>query len=214
MKILVFDTETTGLPTSYNTPVIATQQWPYIVQLSYIIYDTELNTVLDYRDTIIKLPNSITITKESENIHKISNEMSKTKGVELKPELIKFNELLNTVDEIVGHNISFDKNMIMVECLRFRLENNFTKNKIPEFCTMKNSVNICKILTYNKSGRSYYKYPKLIELYQYLFNTTPDGLHNSMVDVLATIRCYGKLKYNIDYNEFESNLNTLKPLIP
>ena len=75
--------------------------------------------VLDYVDCIIKLPpNGVKITKESENIHKITDEISQTKGVDIKKELIDFNKAIITADIIVGHNISFDKKVIMAECYR------------------------------------------------------------------------------------------------
>ena len=38
-KIIIFDTETTGLPKSRQSLVNNTEEWPYIVQFSYIIYD-------------------------------------------------------------------------------------------------------------------------------------------------------------------------------
>ena len=55
MKIFVFDTETTGLPSERNASILASNKWPYIVQLSYLIYDTDQAKVLDYVDNIIKL---------------------------------------------------------------------------------------------------------------------------------------------------------------
>ena len=214
MKILIFDTETTGLPTERNASIIATHKWPYIVQLSYILYDTDCSMVLNSIDKIIKLSEGITISKESENIHKISNEMSKTKGVDIKKELQEFNNMLIESDLVVAHNISFDKQMIMVECIRHKLQQNFTRNtnRKPEYCTMKNSVNICKIPKVSLNGDIYYKYPKLIELYQHLFDETPDGLHNSMIDVLACLRCYGKMKLDVDLLEKSSSLRCLNDL--
>ena len=56
------------------------------------------------------------------------------------------------------------------------------------------------------------KYPKLMELHKHLFNTIPDGLHNSMVDVLVCLRCYGKIKHNVDFNELSINLRSLNVL--
>ena len=41
MKVLVFDTETTGLPTERNASISDLKAWPYIVQLSYILYDVD-----------------------------------------------------------------------------------------------------------------------------------------------------------------------------
>ena len=116
-----------------------------------------------------------------------------------------------TADIIIGHNISFDKKMIMVECYRNKVEQNFTKNgrKLQEFCTMKNSINLCKIIAHDKYGREYFKYPKLMELHKHLFGDIPEGLHNSMVDVLVCLRCYGKMKFDTDLNSISTSLTML-----
>ena len=209
MKILVFDTETTGLPTERNAALIATHKWPYIVQLSYLIYDTEKNEILETVDNIIKLPYGYKLSQESQNIHRITNEMVQEKGVYIEEELIKFNEKLLEVDLIVAHNITFDKNMIIVECIRNKIINNFTNNglKKSEFCTMLNSIELCKIVRHYKNGNEYYKYPKLMELHEYLFNTIPDGLHNSMVDILVCLRCYIKMTFDIDLSLCSKSYN-------
>ncbi len=36
MKIVVFDTETTGLPQFYNAPITQVNNWPRLVQLAFI----------------------------------------------------------------------------------------------------------------------------------------------------------------------------------
>ena len=41
MKVLVFDTETTGLPTERNASIMDLEKWPHILQLSYVVYDTD-----------------------------------------------------------------------------------------------------------------------------------------------------------------------------
>jgi hypothetical protein len=46
MRVLVFDTEATGLPKTKIINPDALHLWPHIVQFSYLIYDTELNDVL------------------------------------------------------------------------------------------------------------------------------------------------------------------------
>ena len=135
----------------------------------------------------------------------------KTKGVDIKRELVEFNNALLQADLIVGHNISFDRSMVMVECYRHKIMNKFTLpgKKRSEFCTMKNGVNLCELKRYNSRGEPYYKYPKLMELYKQLFGDIPNGLHNSMVDVLACLRCYGKMKLNVDLLEQSSSLRML-----
>jgi hypothetical protein len=39
MKVLVFDTETSGLPSERNSSILDTVKWPYILQLSFMVYD-------------------------------------------------------------------------------------------------------------------------------------------------------------------------------
>jgi len=200
MKVLVFDTETTGLPEKNNVSILDTFRWPYIVQLSFIYYDSEINDIIDYYDTIIKLPENITIPEDSINIHGITNEAMREKGISIRIALKKFNDILKDCDIVVGHNISFDKRMIMVECIRNKISQYFTKgqNRKPEFCTMKNSKNICKIKMVNFKGEEYFKNPKLSELYTFIFKEEPRNLHNSFVDVLLCLRSYFMITENKD----------------
>jgi len=70
----------------------------------------------------------------------------------------------------------------------------------PEFCTMKNCAEFCKLERLSKTNQVYYKNPKLSELYSILFPDMlpPNDLHNSLVDVAITLRCYIKYVYNFD----------------
>lgn len=200
MKVLVFDTETTGLPEENNASILDTFRWPYIVQLSFIYYDSEINDVIDYYDNVIKLPDNITIPEDSTRIHGITNEIMREKGINIITALKKFNDILKDCDIVVAHNISFDKRMIMVECIRNKISQYFTRgqNKKPEFCTMKNSKNICKIKMVNFKGEEYFKSPKLSELYTFIFKEEPKNLHNSFVDILLCLRSYFMIRENKD----------------
>lgn len=211
MKVLVFDTETSGLPTERNASILDTNQWPYILQLSYILFDTKTKTVISCSDNIIKIPDYVEISEGSISIHKISREVCNDKGISIIEAIDKFNECLLKCDIIVGHNISFDKRMMMVECIRNKKPQYFTIKGVRknEYCTMKKSVDLCKIPAINKDGEQYYKYPKLSELHQHLFNIIPDGLHNAMADVLICLRCYILLErgYDITVDSCEFLLN-------
>jgi len=214
---MVFDTETTGLPKTKIINPDTLDLWPHIVQFSYIIYDTELNNIEDYSDSIVKLEGGISISEDSIKIHGITNESSQKNGIYLDVILEKFFYHLRNVDLLVGHNVSFDINMIKIELLRLLYENNLniSKNDIKVYkynlhlltnynnicCTLKDSINLCNIKATNKFGREYVKFPSLLELHQKLFESIPNNLHNSLNDILVTLRCFMKLKYNIDLNE-------------
>ena len=138
MKILVIDTETNGLPPKGSKIEDAIlNDWPYIVQLSYILFDTANNKIISLIDNIVKVPDDVDINYKSSEIHGITKQMSKKKGIDIIDLLKVLNKNIKLCDVIVGHNIKFDINMIIIECLR----NNFLEkinidNKMYE-CTMK-----------------------------------------------------------------------------
>ena len=216
MRFLIFDTETTGLP---NTKILnpdTLHLWPHIVQFSYVIYDDIQNDIVQSKDYIIKMDNTVIISEESINIHGITNELSQLKGITIQHVLNVFFSDLKTVDILVGHNVSFDINMVKIELLRIIYLNHFISHKdrlnvkhnlhyLTNFqnicCTLQESIEFCDIKSVDRYGNTYKKWPKLLELHQKLFESSPNNLHNSFNDILVTLRCFIKLKYNIDLNE-------------
>jgi DNA polymerase III epsilon subunit-like protein len=215
MRVLVFDTETSGLPESKIISPDTLHLWPHIVQFSYIIYDTEKNEIVMTMDDVIKVEDNVTISQESINLHGITKEISQEKGVKLSKILHIFCNYLKTTDVLVGHNVTFDIQMVKVELLRLIYSNMTPEDKIKKYknnlsklsnftniyCTMQNTIELCSIKKTDKYGKEYNKYPKLIELHQKLFNTIPNHLHNSLNDILVTLRCFVQLKYDVDLNK-------------
>jgi DNA polymerase III epsilon subunit-like protein len=210
---IVFDTETTGLPKTKTISKDTLELWPHIVQLSFINYDPDNNTIMSSYDTIIKVDETVVISEESTQIHGITKEMSVEKGEEI---LVVLNEFLKYLERgylIVGHNVSFDLNMLHVELLRLIYQSkDLTEDVIDElknklelllnykniYCTMQESIELCDIKKVSKFGKTSLKWPKLIELHQKLFDMTPQNLHNSYNDILVTLRCFAKIKYDND----------------
>ena len=215
MRVLVFDTETTGLPKTKIISLDTLNEWPTVVQFSYVIFDTILNDIVESKNYIIKVSESILISEDSVKIHGITNEISSKKGVLINEVLNEFFYYLRDVDCIVGHNISFDINMIKVELLRiiynksvksqeikhYKYDLHYLTNYKNIYCTLQESINFCNIKAIDKFGKEYLKYPKLIELHQKLFDTSPNNLHNSFNDILVTLRCFIQLKHNFDLNK-------------
>ena len=196
MKVLVFDTETSGLPLERNGSIYQSFNWPYIVQLSYMIYDSETNQLVGLENDYIDIPNDVVMDPESVKIHNITSEQLRN-GISIVQALEKFNSHAEKVDLLVAHNVSFDKRMLMVEGIR----NNIKVNITDTYCTMKNSINLCKIETTSRSGEKYFKYPKLSELYLKLFDVVPKNTHNALVDILICLRCFCKMELKHDVSE-------------
>ena len=72
MKVLVFDTETTGLPEK-GASIYDNNKWPHIIQLSYILYDLSTNLVL-IKDNYIKIDdrNNAAVTSAPGTISNLS----------------------------------------------------------------------------------------------------------------------------------------------
>jgi DNA polymerase III epsilon subunit-like protein len=176
MKLLIFDTETTGLPLKKLPAEKEPGNWPHIVSISWVILDSSTNEILSQQNFIVK-PLGWHVPLESTSIHGISHEIAEKTGTYLPYVISKF--LTEEYDVLVAHNIDFDMN-VLINAIKWDLELN-----VPVFpkqiCTMKLSTNICKI-----RGNFGYKYPKLKELYFHAFNKYPfeAKLHNSMYDVL------------------------------
>ncbi len=183
-KYLFFDTETTGLPVNYNAPITDLDNWPRLVQLSWILTDSE-GKELRIKDFIIK-PDGYTIPDESTKVHGISTEIAQREGSSLSTVLSEFISDLESADSIVGHNIDFDKKVIGAEFIRAGM--NEGKLSKPTICTMKSSTDYCKI-----PGKYGYKWPTLQELYNILFSENFDDAHNSLNDIKATKKCFFEL---------------------
>lgn len=215
MRVLVFDTETTGLPETKIINPDTLKLWPHIVEFSYIIYDTDENDIVETFDTIIKVKEDVIIPDESIKFHRITNKISAEDGRDIDIVLNNFFHHLQNVDLLVGHNITFDINMVTIELLRIINDDTIVKKEKMEhkqnlhfltnfkyiYCTLKESIVLCNIKSVNKFGKEYIKFPRLNELHEKLFESTPNKLHNSFNDILVTLRCFMKLKFDVDINE-------------
>lgn len=193
---LFIDTETTGLSLNDNLPYTDLKNWPYLVQVALIIEDDNYG-ILAKRNIILK-PDGYTIPESATKIHGISNEIAVKNG-EDRDKVISFLDLaLYKSDIIIGHNVSFDLNVIKSEIIRIKgIENAlFKKKKHIVIDTMKMGRNICKIpnLSFHTRLSLPNKYPKLDELYYKLFNKHFNNQHDAMADVQAAYDCYYELK--------------------
>lgn len=204
-KVIVFDTETTGLPKTRQKPnKWNTYLYPHIVQFSWFVFDINLKKVIKTADHIIKLPEDMEVPIESSNVHGITTEIMLKKGVDIVNVLREFTKDLLDSHYIVAHNINFDKNIVSVEYMRNDLIDWIARHRKKEFCTLANSIELCQIYKTNNQNEKYLKWPKLMETHEKLFKTVPNNLHNSLIDIYVCFRCFYKLAFGEDIN----NINT------
>ena len=182
---LFFDTETTGLPKKYNAPVTDLNNWPRMIQVAWILSDSNGNRI-EANDFIIK-PENFIIPIEATKVHRISTEKAINEGSNLEEVLKKFNKLIDQADFIVAHNISFDEKIIGAEFLRKGIQTEFENKR--KLCTMHASTDYCKL-----PGPYGYKWPKLSELHIKLFGENFEEAHDASADIGATEKCFWEMK--------------------
>lgn len=179
---MYFDTETNGIGTFHPVK-------QRLVELGWILGNKQEKYLInDVKDINMKdVPHNISV-KDCEE-----------KGESFDYVYEKFFNDLQKAVTIVGHNLEFDLHVMKHELImrgykrKAREYNNFiAKNLDKCVCTMKESVNLCKLESLNKN---YYKYPNLSELYEHFYKCEPSlEKHDALNDCIITKMCYEKMK--------------------
>lgn len=184
--VLVFDTETNGLPRNWKAPVNDLSNWPRVVQLAWGLYAPNGSAVQE--EVLVIKPDGWVIPEAASSVHGISTEVASEIGVPMEAALWAFIEAYEQAEVLVAHNLAFDRPVLGAEMLRYAA---MPENKVPHsVCTMMASTDFCR-LPGGRGGQ--YKWPQLSELHFRLFGEGFDGAHDALVDVQACARCFFEL---------------------
>lgn len=145
-------------------------------------------TILNEVERIVR-PEGFEISETVAKIHGITQEKALHSGVPLPYALDNFESDLMQCDVLVGHNLSYDLNVMGSEYLRLCGRNPFDGKST--YDTMLKGTNLCK-LPGNRLGS--YKWPKLKELYEFLFHEPLAQTHTALDDIRNTAKCYFEMK--------------------
>lgn len=184
---LFLDTETTGLPQKRNADPMDFDNWPYVVEIAWLLTD-EFGLQVSGDKYIVK--QNVKIPQEAIRVHHITNEDMNSKGVSPKVVYREFIDAVANCDYIIAHNIDFD--LPILQCELYRNGFNVSLYEKKHFCTMKAGKDFC--YSFDANGR---KNPKLVELFSSLyFNVSSlpiKGTHSALSDTLMTYRCFMKM---------------------
>lgn len=213
MKVIVFDTETTGLPRYEYRNNHRVRIMPYMVQIAWILFDVEKNTLVASHNHIVKLPDGVKIPAESIKFHRITQEIMDTHGERINDVLIQFVDHVKLADYVVAHNIKFDKEIVEKEFSRNGMINHFDVMEAKKvfYCTMKESEELCNIMVPDiVNGGKRRKYPRLEELHKVLFSKDElKDLHNAYNDILVCFRCFYKMMFDRDIARMNNKIRSL-----
>ena len=185
MKILVLDTETTDKPPGIKLMKETVEFWPFIVQMSFILLDDTTFKYTEY-DYLIKTSAEIT----NSEIHGITKSMNSAQGFAFSDIYEIFKLCVQQADIVIGHNLSFDLNMIQAECFRHKVT--YVPPRIT-YCTMMSTTRICNLPQHT--------WARLEELHTCLFHEKAMNLHNALQDCVICLRCYLKIMNKVDLFE-------------
>ena len=196
MPTLIFDTETTGLP-SRGAPLDHASQ-PHLVQLAAVLLDDD--GVERACVSLIVRP-AIPIPPDAAKIHGISEELAARVGVPPAVAVGVWSNLARRADLLVAHNIAFDIGLMATAWLR---TSGRTVDAWQEaygghrqFCTMKAATPVVNLPPTERmvaAGFNRPKPPKLEECIRHFFDEDLAGAHDALVDVRACARVFNHLR--------------------
>lgn len=190
--ILVYDTETTGLPV-WGKPSEDECQ-PRITQLAAELCNVETGEVLAGMSFLIR-PEGWTIPDDLAELTGITTEKANAYGVHIEVVLRLFLKMWSKANIRVAHNESFDMRMVRIEIMRNQEFREFADDwkMAPAFCTCTSSTKIVNCPPTAKmvaAGRNNPKPPNLSEAYKYFTGMDLVGAHNAANDIMACKAIY------------------------
>lgn len=207
-RVLIFDTETTGLPITqgwnkyhdyrelkyYDRSRIVSIGWYYTPDYRKELLPQEVKHV---NESVIKPVDFSNYTTDEDvltRIHGISYEQI-SKGEDLSTVITAggLGDALLNCECIICHNCLFDIHVLLSELHRLNLDTHVqTLKDILDtksyFCTCDYGTNICKIPHPTRWVEFKYKMPRLSELYKHYYHEEPTDTHTARGDVTALMK--------------------------
>lgn len=209
MKVLLFDTETNGLPKNRFAPPSQTDAYPAVLQISWAIYTLTADSMvlIDQVDKSLRLAPEISWNTGAAAIHGISEAKARVGEYPAKA-FLEFREALHHVDYVICHNMEFDKPVVRAAAYAASLtvgesdakllRNLWPLPSVKEFCTM-NSMRAFVGVPSAPEAKHPFKAPRLNELYTKLYghvydlSGTGNSLHSARSDTHCLAQCLLRL---------------------
>lgn len=181
MSIIIFDTETSGLPERNNFKNVR------MLELGYLVLDDELNVIKE-KNYINKL--DIEVPEIITKLTGITKETLKD-GKDMTEIFLNFLEDVNEADILVAHNNRFDLGVIRQEFKNLGIEDKFLK-KIYKKINL-DSLEIFKKYIKKEEIDNY----KLQTIYKYYYRDDYIQTHRALDDCIMLKNCLKQIEINL-----------------
>lgn len=180
---LFFDTETTGLPQKHHAWDRDYKEYPYILSIAWK-YKSKAHYYMIYQEGRIVPP-------EATKANGITTQMANNKNATLPFQEVYCRFIEDSLDcvNVIGHNVYFDISIFKANVLKQYGVNSKEINKSIVALDKDKRID-----TMRETQKLFGKWPKLVQLHEYLFGEEFPNAHDALEDVLALERCYNELK--------------------
>lgn len=204
MVVLVFDTETNGLPLEREKgklpPPSDHPDQPHLTELALGLFEPD-GTEIGIWSRLVQLPSGVTIPPDIQEKTGITVERTMAEGVPLLEAVDKFIQAIEgRCTIVVAHNPFFDVKIMRIAMLRAGKDREFCdqiKKLKPTFDTCRAAtpiVNLPPTVKMLAAGFKRPKPPKLEECHQHFFGSPLEGAHQAARDVRFTAWLYFELE--------------------
>jgi DNA polymerase III subunit epsilon len=193
MKMMIFDTETTGIPL-WHEPSDDPRQ-PYLVQYTAVLFDEATGDEQSFVSKIVR-PDGWSIAPELTALHGISNAQALDEGEPLRVVVSDWLTMTAQADVVAAFGIGFDMRIMRIAMLRAGLSKeacNHHTDTIRTHDVQRHVTALCRVPPTDKmmaAGRKTWKTPTLTEAVKALLGEDLEDAHDSRADVLATKRIH------------------------
>jgi DNA polymerase-3 subunit epsilon len=207
MHVLIYDTETSGLPL-FSQPSEDPGQ-PHLCEIAALLFDSTTRELQCTFHHLVR-QDGWEVEPKAFEAHGITPERSFAEGIDEATAVRGFYALQARADVRVAHNEMFDQRILRIGLKRYlEAHDEAARDALcdmfklrPAYCTMKAAqplVNLPATEAMRKSGRgSWKKPPSLAETYQHFFGAMFEGAHGALADAKACARIYFHLTQGVD----------------
>lgn len=188
--ILIYDTETTGLPDPEGRGKWEHPSQPWPVSIAAILLDDKIEGVDEFH-SLIKIPKDVVMSPKAFETHGISTEKLQAEGTPMEEVMRNFRQRFVSKSLMhMAYHIDFDDNVVKAWAhrLKYNAPEHFFGESIPT-CLLKLSTNYLKI----PGGHQGYRNIKLFQAYRRITGVPMDAVykaHDALEDVRACADIY------------------------
>lgn len=186
VKILVVDTETTGLPLYKSSVLDSKQPWP--VQVGAVLMELGEGTFQRTLNKLVLPPEGTYFHPRAVETHGITEEMVMANGSKAKEVFEELLDMSNEADIVAAYNLQFDE--FVIRSASQRTSKKFIKYPVLGNADKSRHMCIMKLTAANLNLSRWIKLEKAYEIYT---GRTLTEAHDALADTVAAAEVYREI---------------------